>query len=120
MDKEIITKVQSFGFHVWMRKESDTYMIFTDGTRLGYLQVERSSGFTMSTVHIPNSTSGAGFQMQRHVGDFDREMLESCFVHAPHWAPGSDVRSVVKWRDIEHYRASNAFNGEYQLVSPTA
>lgn len=115
MDKAIIKKVQSFGFDVYMRNEGDTWLIFTDGTRIGYLQDDRSS-FSLSTVHKPNKNSGTGFQMLRHVGDFTKEDLEACFARAPHWALERDARPVVKYKDMAAYINENSFNREYKLI----
>lgn len=116
MEREIIEQVQSYGFHVYMRVEADSWMIYTseDGKQLGYLQVERFGGISISTVHIPNSTSGTGYQIERHVDSFDKAALEAGFTLKPHWARGDFT--PAKWRDIEHFKASNRFNGDYQLV----
>lgn len=116
MDKTIIEKVQGYGFDVYMRNADDTWLLFTDGKRIGYLQCERF-GFTLCTVHKPNENTGTGFQVARHAGDFDKAALESCFASVPPWTSSEDRDSVRKWRDMDEYRAANSFNGGYQLVS---
>lgn len=116
MDRSIIEQVQSYGFDVYMRNERDTYMIFTDGQHLGYLQVDRMSGYTLRTVHKPNSQTGTGYQVERFIGEINKEMLKACFVHVPQWASSRDREGVKKYRDIEDYRKSSQFNAEYKLV----
>jgi len=115
MTRDIIEKVQGFGFDVYMRKPEDTYMIFTDGQRLGYLEAGRF-GFNLATVHKANRESGTGYQIERDVGDFDADALNRCFVTAPSWAQSS-ASSVKKYRDIAEYIAENSFNSEYALVA---
>jgi hypothetical protein len=119
MNQDIIDKVAAAGFDVWMRDPKDTWMIFTDGKNLGYLQFDRMAGYTISTVHMPNKTSGTGFQIERHVSDFDRATLARAFIHCPDWFR-RDAESVLKYRGIEDYRAANNFNAAYQLVAKGA
>lgn len=121
MDKTTIARVQSFGFKVYMRDPADTYMLFTDesGELIGYLQQERFGvAYSISTVHIPNTQSGTGFQVARLEDAFDKEKLEQAFAHAPAWADNRSRSSVKKWRDIEHYRSASSFNDGYALVPP--
>jgi hypothetical protein len=115
MNRDIIAKIQSFGFSVYMRKESDTWLLFTDGKNIGYLQ-DGPQGFGLSTVHKPNQTSGTGYQIERHEADFDKADLEICFVDAPGWADFRSRATVKKYRDITEYIAANSFNQEYKLV----
>lgn len=121
MDTATIAKVQRLGFRVYMRRTTDSWMIFTsqDGKRLGYLQEERLGGpLSISTVHKPNSQSGTGFSINQWVSDLTREELESGFRSIPSWAGEYELRSVEKWKDISAFIAANAFNREYGLVPP--
>jgi hypothetical protein len=117
VNKETIAKVQSYGLDVYMRNETDSWLIFTDGKRIGYLQEERSSGFTYSTVHKANRTTGTGFQVGRHEAVITKSALESCFVFAPHWVGGGDAKSVEKYRNIAEYISADDFNSAYRKVS---
>jgi hypothetical protein len=74
------------------------------------------AGYTISTVHVPNTTSGTGFQIERNVDRFDKEMLARAFVLSPDWSRGTATASVRKYRDMEDYRKASAFNASYQLV----
>jgi hypothetical protein len=115
VEQKIIDAVTSAGFDVWMRDPKDSYMLFTEGKNIGYMQLDRSAGYTISTVHKPNTSSGTGFQVERHVSDFTRDILARAFVHCPEWYL-RDARSVHKYRDMEDYRAASSFNAEYKLV----
>ena len=116
MEQTIIDAVTAAGFDVYMRKPADTWLIFTDGKNVGYLQHDRLAGYTISTVHIPNTTTGTGFQVERHISKFDREKLRRAFIHYPDWHRGS-AESVHKYKGIEDYIAANKW-ANYQLVAP--
>jgi hypothetical protein len=117
MDKATITRVQSFGFDVYMQDEGDTYLYFTDGKRIGYMQIERLAGpYSITTVHIPNTSTGTGFRIADVGDDFTKDQLELAFVHAPDWA--RDRSSVKKWNDWAHFAGANTFNGKYRKIDP--
>jgi hypothetical protein len=63
MSPEIIEQVTAAGFDVYMRDPKDTYMFFTDGKNIGYLQDDRLAGLTLSTVHKANRSTGTGFRI---------------------------------------------------------
>lgn len=114
MDQKIIDAVAAAGFDVWMRDPKDTWLLFTDGKNIGYLQDGRLEGLTLTTVHKPNTSTGTGFGMGPVV-ELTYEALAQAFVHAPHWA-GHGATSVRKYRDMEDYRKASAFNAEYRLI----
>ncbi len=115
MEQQTIDAVRAAGFDVWMRNPKDSYLLFTDGQHIGYLQFDRTAGYSISTVHMPNKITGTGFQTERHVPEFTKDMLSSAFGHCPYWGR-NDANTVKKYRDIEHYRAANEFNADFQLV----
>ena len=118
MDKSIIERVQSCGFDVYMRDVSDTYLFFTDGTNIGYLQHREMDGFSLSTVHIPNTTSGTGFVVARFMADITCRELAECFVRCPSDFMGQGLaKSVVKWRDWDHFHNSNQWNKSFNKVT---
>lgn len=116
MEQKIIDAVAKAGFDVWMRKPGDSWLLFTDGKNIGYLQVDRLAGYTISTVHMPNRSTGTGFQIERHVSSFDKDTFARAFVHAPDWYRG-DAASVRKYRDMDHYCTESSFNAAYELVA---
>lgn len=112
---EIVAKARECGLQVYMRASDSTYMIFTDGTRLGYLQAERFGGYSLTSVHVANRTTGTGFKMTDsalELESFNRETFERAFAHSPEWAYREQRESVKKYRDIEHYRQGH-FNAAY-------
>jgi hypothetical protein len=119
VNKETIAKVQSYGLDVYMRNETDSWLIFTDGKRIGYLDTGGTFGlFNLCTVHKPNRTTGTGFQVGRHEASFDKAALESCFAFAPAWAHGGDRETVKKYRDIADFLNADDWNRGYRKVEP--
>lgn len=114
MERAIIERVQGFGFDVYMRKNTDTYLLFTDGTRIGYMQVERFGGYSFSTVHVPSTSHGTGFQIGRHEDDFTKADLMACFAIAPERA--YRAHEVRKYKDMAHYLKSDPWKSEYVKI----
>lgn len=116
MEQAIIQAIKNAGFQVYMRKPEDSYCIFTDGSNLGYLQSNQWRGVSLSTVHVPNTSTGTGFGIADglSVSDLTAENLREAFQHSPQWGRG--VSSVTKYRSIDHYRRRDSWNGAYQLV----
>ena len=98
------------GFDVYMRKPSDTYAYFTNGKNIGYAQLDRFHGISLSTVHIPNQTSGTGFSLGEPES-LERAYLETAFQIAPDWAGGSSRQSVRKWPTLYAFLDANKWGG---------
>lgn len=116
MPPEVIGAVKSAGFDVYMRGESDSWLLFTDGTRIGYLENSCATGLRISTVHKPNTHSGTGFAIVDGlaISDLTRDKLSEGFLHAPDW--GRHIASVRKWRDFEAFKEANSFNRAYRKI----
>lgn len=114
----IIERIREAGFTAYMRDRDDTYLYFTDGTRIGYLQNNRWSGLSLTTVHVPNTTTGTGFGVAEHLSEEDltREVLERAFAFTPAWAPTRDLASRRKWKDFAEFQRSSTFNAAYKPV----
>lgn len=112
--------VKRLGFTVYMRKPTDRFMLFTEGNNIGYLQLDFGGGYSLTTVHMPNTTTGTGFSIGRHLSadDLTAEKLREAFVVIPHglYGRGSNGDTVRKYRDIDHYRSRDSFNAEYKVV----
>ncbi len=111
-----IEAVAAAGFAVYMRAVTDTYLFFTDGTKIGYLQVGLGGGYSLSTVHIPNKSTGTGFGVA-DPNVLDREALEKALIHTPHWVGRDAANTVRKYRDMEDMRSRDAWNAELKLVA---
>lgn len=117
MDKAIIKRVQECGFDVYMRNaEKDTWLHFVRGDDIGYLQYRPYEGFTFGTVHKPSKDHGTGYQVERHVGDFDKERLERCFDTCPAWA--RNRHTIRKYSGIDEFLNRDSWNRGYTLVPP--
>lgn len=125
MRLEVIEKVKSFGFAVYMRDPSDTYMIYTDGRRIAYLEDDRNpfTGLSISTIHMANIKTGTGLQVYRHIdlSDVTKAKLEKAFEPLPfgprsHGMKPGDADSVIPYNGIEEYRNASPFNAEYKRI----
>jgi len=115
--EQLVQRVKALGFHVYMRSPGATFMVFVEGDNLGYLQINRlAGGVDISTVHVPNTSTGTGFQVHRGLSESDltADKLRDAFVVMPHW--GSARNSVRKYKGIEDYRRGDSFRAGYQKV----
>lgn len=120
--QEIIDKVAELGFDVYMRDPKDSFMLFTDGKNIGYLQMDSTAGLMLTSVHKPNQKTGTGFVIANNLDltQLDRETLSSAFIRAPHWAWAGDMSAVVKYRDMDSYLSANSWNAGYKLTAEFA
>lgn len=116
--KEVLDRIRAAGFKVYMRVPArDTWALFTDGKRIGYVQWSRFDGIKLTTAHVPNRQTGTGFQVTLIGPDpLSKGNLEAAFAHAPGWADSRDRESVVKWRDWDHFHNANEWNKGYREV----
>ncbi len=119
MDKEVIKSITDLGMFVYMRNESDSYLYYTDGVNIGYLQAERFGGFSLTTVHKPCKECGTGFKVDDSISGIDADVLRRAWVKAPTWAHQRDVEAVRKFRDMEEFLTFNKWNGGFVQVVTT-
>lgn len=92
----LINVLKSCGYRVFAPEKYTTYTYYTDGTRIGYAQVDRLCGLCIHTVHRPNSHVGTGYR----VDDFmqpTKANFELGFAFAPAWAHPLDYKHVKKY-----------------------
>jgi hypothetical protein len=107
--------VKAAGYSVYMRREDCTWMIYSDGKNIGYLQRSWRGGYDITTVHKPNTSSGTGFKAHEVLGESElADKLKDGFIFAPLWA--RENSSVRKYRDIEEYLNADDFNRQYVKV----
>ncbi|TXH82287.1 MAG: hypothetical protein E6Q77_06565 [Rhizobium sp.] len=104
LSDETLDAIAAAGFDVYQNpdKRWQTYALFTDGTRIGYIQND-CGRLHLSTVHIPCRECGTGFSLRDDPFALTREGLERAFVTAPNWASGFDRAAVRKWPNLETY-----------------
>lgn len=118
--RAIVDAIHAEGLTVYMRKSKDTWMHFTDGTRIGYVQIDRMRGVSISTCHVPNKNCGTGFGIERrHDGKMNQQDIADSFAIAPHWAYARDRESVVKFKNWEAFVKSATYNLDYVRIDAT-
>lgn len=111
---EMADKLKVSGYKVYYSNwsyspnEKKTYFHFTDGTRIGYCQVEYFGGLSFSTVHKPCRQCGTGFSANEdRIFEPSVKAAEKAFIIAPSWASQSDRGAVVKYKSWEEYTQKN-------------
>lgn len=95
---EVIDQLKEQGLQVYGPEKLTSYVYFTDGTRIGYVQHNNVGGVSYSTVHHANKYTGTGFQAQD---------AEAALGFAPHWASQSNRASVIKFKDFETFKSKH-------------
>lgn len=112
LSPETLDTIAALGFDIYQSNGPhwQSYAYFTDGENIGYIENSRLRGLCLSTVHVPNRTTGTGFAMtgDRDTVTLTREYLSQTFVHAPVWASGGDRASVTKWKSFEAFLKSQS------------
>lgn len=125
MRREVIEKVKSLGYAVYMRDLKDTYLIYTDGRRIAYLEDARNpfTGISISTKHRPNTTTGTGLDVYRHIqlSDVTKEALELALRPLPfgpnsHGMKKGDADTIIPYNGIEEFRQESRFNEKYKRI----
>lgn len=115
--RDVVDAIHAEGFEVYMRKARDTWAYFTDGKRIGYVQIDRFGDVQLSTVHVPNLQSGTGFRLDRRTdGPITRQDMEDAFTFCPAWVNSRERGSVVKWRDWDHFHNRDSFSRAYVKI----
>lgn len=112
-------EIRRLGFRVFMRDPSDPYCFYTDaeGKAIGYVQSSLGGGYDVSTVHIPNTTTGTGFRVCTSLRKLTSEDLQRG-LDTPDWVRGKDRASVVKWRSIDHFKSASRWNATFKEYLP--
>lgn len=123
MDAEIrkhyVQMALSLGAKVYQRDpERDTWFYYTDGTHIGYCQFPGHDSPSLSTVHVPNTTTGTGFIYTDRWEEITPEKMRAamtCF--APQWASARDCETVKKWKDWDTFHRHDSYKREYRKVT---
>lgn len=117
---ETLDAIAALGFDVYQSSDPrwQSYLFFTDGDKIGYFENDRLSGWTISTVHIPNRTTGTGFSLRDTLPgpvELTRECLTKAFMTAPAWASDAMRASVAKWPSVASFLKERSA-GRFVLV----
>ena len=63
--------------------DKQAYIFFTRNDSIGYLQVNRFTGFDFSSVHKPNRECGTGFSIHNELHNPTIKHAEDCFIPCP-------------------------------------
>lgn len=108
-------QVKDLGFRVFVRNDGDTYAFFTNGKSFGYVQKDYFGGYSISSVHIPNHTSGTGFQISKP-DELTAENLSSAFCIAPYWADWRSQTSVKQYANEKAFLKAHSWGGGLKEV----
>lgn len=113
MDAAVIAKVKAAGFDVYMRNPNDTYLYFTDGQNIGYLQNGRAGGYDINTINKPDRTAGTGANIAQAltIQGMTAESLARAFAFSASW---QSREGIVKFKDMEAFLKSNSWNAGFQ------
>jgi hypothetical protein len=120
MSPEIIKAVLGTGLKVYMRSVKDSYLYFTDGTRVGYLQYNPVGGLQIGTVHKPNTRTGTGF-MLGNIPAINREELDKALVQFPFgFTPpltGAERDATVPFANMDKFLSSSPWNKTFTEIT---
>ena len=108
--QDTIDSIKGFGFKVYQRKDSDSWVYYTLNDSIAYLENAYFGGFNISSVHIPNVSTGSGYQIKRDVV-LDKWNLMQGF-SGPSW---TNCRSNP-FKDMDSFINSCAFNNSYREI----
>jgi hypothetical protein len=98
-----IALIKAEGYRVFMRKPSDSYCYFTDGTRIGYAQWS-DYRTCVSSVHKPSRQNGTGFRIADAINSESLSDAINCYI--PSLASGS----VEKFKDWSAFHNADSWN----------
>jgi hypothetical protein len=117
MENGYIEMMKAQGWKVYKRTAKGAfkceYCFCTDGTKIAYVQWSDGRP-SISTVHVPNRTTGTGFQFADSITP--TTICEAMNCHAPSWARAIEISSVRKWKNWEEFHQANSFNAELTEV----
>ena len=100
--------LQAAGMTVLVPKnESGNYIAFGDDKNVGYCQIDYFGGFSFSTVHKPNTSTGTGYRVADGIGRPTLQHALGSFAFAPAWASERDLSTIVKYKGVLAYLAKS-------------
>ena len=94
--KQFIPGFKAAGFDVYGPSHLTSYVWLHKDGKIGYCQIDRFSGLTFSTCHMPNPITGTGFKLDNG----SPETAVNTF--APVWTL-SLSSGVKKWQSLKQF-----------------
>lgn len=111
-NEHYIGLIKQAGWRVFVRPGSPysrQYCYYTDGKVIGYAQW--SSGRPqVSSVHMPNSQTGTGFQVDDKITP--ETLKEAAQCTCPSWARAADRDCVTKYKDWDEFHSKDSFTSK--------
>ena len=107
IDARMLLQLLDMGYDIYMPKSGawKTYCFYTDGRNIAYLQrASIGSGYSISTVHKPNRSTGTGFGLGVEGFYPTNKEIKNGFTDWPNWASLSDRESVKKYKDFNEFK----------------
>ena len=95
---DLIQSLKDKGYQVFGPCALTTYVWFTNGVNIGYVQIDRLEGIRYSSVHKANKYTGTGF-----IADGAEDALS----YVPSWVSHTERVSIVKFKDMEEFIAKH-------------
>lgn len=110
-------KLLANGFRVFQHEKGSSWLTFGKNGNVGYVEHDRFRGWSFSTVHKANRTTGTGFQVEREIPNATIDNAYNTFVFAPNWASEKDRDSIVKYNNIDDW-AKQSYLSNTELKKP--
>lgn len=116
--KKYSEKLLANGFRVFQHEKGSSWLTFGKNGNVGYVEHHPFRGWSFSTVHKSNTTTGTGFQVEREIPNATIDNAYSTLVFAPNWASEKDRDSVVKYNNIDDW-AKQSYLSNTELKKPS-
>lgn len=104
--KQVADELVEAGYRVFHPEDPywQTYLFFSDGKRIAYVEDNQLRGIQFSSVHVPCSYNGTGFAC-----DSKGSIVDRAKVALDTYNPFG-TGSVQKYRDLEHFLSKRTFS----------
>lgn len=105
--KQYAKDLKKSGYNVYYADDDrkDNFFLVEKNNNLAYVQYDDYDGFTISSKHKANRTTGTGFQVYKTYNPKTSD-VEKGFIFAPSWARKKELSSIQKYKNFEEYQKS--------------
>lgn len=109
-----LLKSNGFDIYIYDNKTGNRDFKFTKDNKIGYCSVDTDyrddNRLRFSTVHKPNRQTGTGYGLQMPYEGIVNPTIkdaELAFIFAPIWATSTDLKSIVKYANMDEFLKKN-------------